>query len=691
MDQNFNLEEVLQRLEYEKLNPMQAKAIAGGFLDSRKALVCSPTASGKTLLATLAIIKNFLETKKKTFYIVPLKALAQEKHNEYSGLLSQFEMKVSLSTSDFDSPAEDLATADVIIATIEKFDSLLRHEVGWLDKVNLAIIDEAHLLNDESRGATLEIVMVKLLKLNLRLVALSATIPNSEEIAKWLNADLFQSDYRPTKLVYGIAADSKITYIDKETREKRVERLPSKDSLLELQKKCIDKKGQSIVFVSSRRSAESTARELGLQIYEKLSHEEKSRLEELSAKALRTFPVPTSQCKSLSVCIKNGVAFHHAGIPNRQRRIIEEGFKKERAIKAIVATTTLAMGIDYPASYVIIKDLKRFTGAFSEFIPNFEVRQMSGRAGRPRYDKEGLAVLMCAEKDREYVLENYIYGSVEKIFSKLANAAFLRMHCLGLIASDYCNSFEALYRFFGMSLFAHQYGKTEELFEMIEGVVFDLREMEFVTERKTSSLIATPLGKRVSELYIDPLSANEFVNFIKLKEPKADFDYLYSINSATEMRPLVSVRRTEEMAMFEEAEKMEMGKYLEGHYDDRDFLEKYKSSKLLESWISEETEEQILEKHSIAPGILAARVRNAQWLAYSIAELAYMQNETETYRGAKRMTRRLRHGIKEELLNVCRVRGIGRVRGRKMFNAGIKTAEDYAKLAKEQVNAILRG
>jgi helicase len=225
---------------------------------------------------------------------------------------------------------------------------------------------------------------------------------------------------------------------------------------------------------------------------------------------------------------------------------------------------------------------------------------------------------------------------------------------------------------------------------MIESVVFELREMEFVTERKSTNLMPTPLGKRVSELYIDPLSANEFVNFIKLKEPKSELDFLYAINCATEMVPLVSVKRSEEMALFEEAEKLNLSKYLESHYDERTFLDKYKSSKLLEGWISEYTEEQILENFELPPGILAARVRNAKWLAYSISELAYMMNETEVYRLSRRMSRRISHGIKEELLDICRVKGIGRARGRKLFNAGIKTAEDYAKRGKEELNAILR-
>ncbi|MFH1442995.1 MAG: DEAD/DEAH box helicase [Candidatus Micrarchaeota archaeon] len=700
METEFRLEEVLMRLSYEKLNPMQGKAIAEGFLESRKSLVCAPTASGKTLLATLSIIKNFQETKRKAFYIVPLKALAQEKYAEFSELLSQYDIKVALSTSDFDSSAEELFTADVIIATIEKLDSLLRHKISWLERVNLAVIDEAHLLNDDSRGATLEIVMVKLLNLNLKLVALSATIPNSDELAKWLNAQLFQSDYRPTKLVYGVAADSKISFYEKPhsgllaspktIASHKIEKLHSKNPLGEIVKKCVDGKGQALVFVSARRAAEAAAKELGMEIYPLLSQEEKTKLEELSNKALKTFPSPTMQCTALATCIKNGVAFHHAGIPSKQRGIIEQGFKKDRCIKAIAATTTLAMGIDYPASCVVIRDLKRFTGAFSEFLPNFEISQMAGRAGRPKYDKEGLAVLMCSPKDREYVLDNYVYGSTEKIYSKLANAAFLRMHCLGLIASGHCDSFKSLYDFFGRSLFAHQYGKTEELFEMIENVVFELREMEFITERKSTSLIATPLGKRVSELYIDPLSANEFVNFIKLREPKTPLDFLFAINSATEMRPLLSVKRTEEMALFAEAENLELGRYLESHYDDRDFLEKYKSALLLEGWVSEMTEEQMLEKFGMPPGILAGRVRNSQWLSYSIAELAFMLNETEVYRGGKRMTRRIKHGIREELLDICRVKGIGRARGRRLFNAGIKTAEELSKRSKEEIRAIIK-
>ncbi len=686
----FDIGQIIGQLSHKTLNPMQAKAVMEGVIDARKVLVCAPTASGKTLIAQLAMIKNFKETQKKSVYVVPLKALAQEKQTEFSGLFSQFGMKVESSTGDFDSDASELAIADVIIITIEKLDSLLRHKLPWLEKIGLAVVDEAHLLNDESRGATLEIVLVKLLDLNCKMLALSATIPNSDEISKWLNAQLFVSDYRPTKLVHAIASETKVTYYDKKSGELSSQKLLTKNTISELLRGVFDKKGQGLVFVSSRRFAESSAVENGPSTYICLTVEEKEKLEVLAQKVLKTFQTPTMQCKSLANCIRNGVAFHHAGIPSKQRTIIEEGYKNERAIKAIFATTTLAMGIDYPASIVIVKHLKRFTGAFSEFIPNFEVQQMCGRAGRPRYDKEGIAVLMCAPKDKEYVLDNYVYGAIEKIYSKLASAAILRMHCLGLLASEYCNSYESIYRFFERSLFAFQYGKTEELFEMIENVIFELKEMEFLVERKSGNLVATPLGRRVSELYIDPLSASEFVRFIKVKEPKSAFDYLFAINCATEMYPLVSIKRTEEMGLFAEVEHLEMGKYLESHYDERNFLERYKSAKLLEKWISEETEEAILEKFEIAPGILASRVRNAKWLAYSIAELAYMLNETNSYREGKKAMRRIKYGIKEELLDLCRTRGIGRVRARKLFGNGITTSEMYSKLSKSEVRDILR-
>ena len=752
--ETFDARDIAKRLGYSELNPMQEKAISEGLLEKEKVLVCAPTASGKTLLALLKIIKTFQEEKGKSAYVVPLKALAQEKYRDFSEILAQFGMKVAIATSDFDASGEELLSADVSILTVEKLDSLLRHDDEFGKKLKLVAIDEAHLLNDEGRGGTLEIVMTKLLGYGSKMLALSATISNAEEVAAWLNAKLIRSDYRPTKLVFEVCSGGKIRKVLKETgRIEKPRKMETKNSLEELVSGALKKNpvvnfaeekeerengndekktegegktvvtetereeaketegegktegkkektattfngklamgtGQVLVFVSSRRNAEKVAEELSA-LTKKFSSGNEAKLEELARRVLKALPTPTMQCKKLAECVRNGIAFHHAGLHPKQRVVIEDGFKKERIIKAISCTTTLAMGIDYPASTVIIKDLKRFTGAFSEFIPNFEVMQMCGRAGRPRYDKEGTAILMCSENDSDYVIDNYIFGRLEKIYSKLSSAAVLRKHSLGLIASSHCDSFEKLYGFFGRSFFAHQYKSTEELFGILEDVVTELKEMEFVKE-KGMSLFATPVGKRVSELYIDPLSANFFIEFSKADEKKSDLDRMFAINVATEMMPLVSVGKGEEMQLFQEAETIGLHPLLEADMGNRNFIGRYKSAKLLNAWANESTEEQILETFEIPPGIIAARVRNAVWLAYSASELAFMLNLTEEYRAFKRLRRRIRHGIKEELLSLCRIKGIGRVRARKLFDAGIKTEEEFQKKSKEEIRQIIK-
>lgn len=195
---------------FPQLTPIQQKAVDAGVLDGKSLLVCAPTASGKTLVATMAIV-NMLNNKGdkgkngKAIYVVPLKALAGEKYNEYRKLCEKTEYKVTISTSDIDSESFYLTKYDLIILTSEKLDSLLRHRVAWLSEVKTVIIDEIHLLNDPTRGPTLEIILTLLKTLiKPQIIGLSATIGNPETLAKWLEADLVQDNWRPVELKQGI-------------------------------------------------------------------------------------------------------------------------------------------------------------------------------------------------------------------------------------------------------------------------------------------------------------------------------------------------------------------------------------------------------------------------------------------------------------------------------------------------------
>jgi len=197
--------------KFPSLTPIQEKAVNAGLLEGKSLLISAPTASGKTLVATMAISKVLGHGK--AVYLVPLKALASEKYKEYQDLFKETPYKVIMSIGDIDSDSGYLANYDIIILTTEKLDSLLRHKVSWIKEVKVVVADEIHLLNDPSRGPTLEII-ITLLKSMLKpqLIGLSATIGNPKELANWLEADLVIDNWRPIELKKGIYAERKMEF-----------------------------------------------------------------------------------------------------------------------------------------------------------------------------------------------------------------------------------------------------------------------------------------------------------------------------------------------------------------------------------------------------------------------------------------------------------------------------------------------
>lgn len=200
-------------LEIKELRPAQEKAIKAGLLNNKNLLVCTPTASGKTLIAELAMLKSILENKGKAVYIVPLKALAAEKFKDFKRRYEHL-IKIALSIGDLDSADPYLERYDLIICTSEKLDSLLRHHAPWINEITVIVADEVHLMNDPGRGPTLEITLTLLKQLikHLQIIALSATIGNPKELSEWLNANLVEDDWRPVKLHKGIYFNNKIVF-----------------------------------------------------------------------------------------------------------------------------------------------------------------------------------------------------------------------------------------------------------------------------------------------------------------------------------------------------------------------------------------------------------------------------------------------------------------------------------------------
>lgn len=207
------LYEVLRKENIDNLRPSQAKSLKAGLLEGTSLLVCTPTASGKTLVAELAMLNSILRKKGKAVYIVPLKALASEKFREFRRKYGHL-IRIGMSIGDLDSSDPKLHTFDLIICTSEKLDSLLRHHVPWIRDVATIIIDEIHLLNDPGRGPTLEILitMLKQIIRDAQIIGLSATIGNEKELAEWLGAKLVHDTWRPVELHKGVYYDGKIEF-----------------------------------------------------------------------------------------------------------------------------------------------------------------------------------------------------------------------------------------------------------------------------------------------------------------------------------------------------------------------------------------------------------------------------------------------------------------------------------------------
>ncbi|MBW2968404.1 DEAD/DEAH box helicase [Candidatus Woesearchaeota archaeon] len=204
---------VLEREGIEELRPAQSKAVKAGLLDGKSLLVCTPTASGKTLVAELAMMNSVLRGKGKAIYIVPLKALASEKNKSFRHRYGKL-CNIGMSIGDFDASDPYLHTYDLIICTAEKLDSLMRHHAPWVRDISVVVVDEIHLLNDPTRGPTLEILltMLKQILKKAQVIGLSATIGNEQELAEWLEADLVHDDWRPVELHKGVYTQGKIEF-----------------------------------------------------------------------------------------------------------------------------------------------------------------------------------------------------------------------------------------------------------------------------------------------------------------------------------------------------------------------------------------------------------------------------------------------------------------------------------------------
>lgn len=651
-----------------ELYPPQAACISGGMLEGRNLLVSIPTASGKTLIAEMAMHAH-LAKGGKCLYIVPLKALASEKFDEFANKGA----RVGIATGDFDRRDDTLGRNDIIVATSEKVDSLLRNNTRWIEEITLIVIDEIHLIDSDNRGPTVEMVIAKLRYRNpaMQVIGLSATIGNPQLLAGWLDAELVTSTWRPVDLRQGVFWKDRIHFRE---GDRPVKQISKNYEDLNLCLDTIAEGGQCLVFVSSRRNAEAFAKRAAGAIKSE-DPELKTCAGNLMASA------ETEMGKTLAACVEKGAAFHHAGLSREERRIVEEGFRKGQ-IKCISSTPTLAAGLNLPARRVIIRDYLRFSaGEGMQPIPASEYHQMAGRAGRPRLDPYGEAVLIAKEADQVGELfEWYIEAPAEEVHSKIAEPTALYTHVLSLIASGFAGTRQELAAFMGRSFYVHEHRQGRLMQRAVDAALKFLVSSEMVVEIG-EHIGASEFGSLVSRLYIDPRSAAMIVSTLRQREDYSDLGLLQLICSTPDM-PRLYARNTDRPQLDRMIEEHAGELWLPAPEDEEEaelFFRAIKTAMLLSDWTDEMPDAKICERYSVGPGDVYGMVESVNWLLHATAELSRMfapafHGQVRDYETC------MKNGIRRELLPLVRLRGIGRVRARRLFNNNI-TSPDAVRVA----------
>ena len=424
----------------KEFNPAQKAVIESGYLEDKSNYIISiPTASGKTVLGILPALKTILNGG-KAIYAAPLLSIQNEKVKEFKAF-EEHGIKVGKHPSN----------SDLSVMVFESFDALTRFSWNVLREVDTLIIDEFHMIGEYSRGPTLEsaITRAKIINPSLRIIALSATLKNIDEIEQWLDGKTVEHDYRPVPL-------------NKEVLDAEMFNTKNKnDVIVKIVEKAIEDNSQALSFVSTRRFTESLATYVAKKIDKKTTKEQKQKFKQVADKLLevpkKKGSLPTTTCLKLAEAAEKGVVFHHAGLFNEQKEIIEDEFRKGN-ILMITATPSLMYGVNLPSKYVVIRDHTRWTSNGPASIPVFDYEQMSGRAGRPQYDDVGYSYLVAKTMDEAFDLEaRYVNGEIELTNSKLIdNKDAIYKQIIAQIASSLSKNLDDLNDFFGKTLYGFQ-------------------------------------------------------------------------------------------------------------------------------------------------------------------------------------------------------------------------------------------
>ena len=636
--------------QIKELNPAQKAVVDAGFLeDNHNYIIAIPTASGKTLLGVMAALDTLLKGG-KVVYAVPLISIQNEKLKEFKKF-EKFNIKVGKHPS----------SSDLAVMVFESFDSITRFSWNTLSDVDLLIVDEFHMIGEYSRGPTIECALTRshILNPGMRIIALSATIKNMSELANWLDAHVVEHVFRPVPLYKDV-----LNIEEMEVKNKN-------DVILQVLNHSITESSQILVFVSTRRFTESLANYISGKIKKNLPLDKKDAFDRVAEKILdvprRRGSRPTSVCLKLAECVREGVAFHHAGLFDKQREIIEDEFRAGNLLM-ITATPSLMYGVNLPSKNVVIRDYTRWTSQGPQPIPVFDYEQMSGRAGRPGYDDEGYSYLIAKSVDEAYNLkDHYIYGEIEATNSKLLeNKDAVYRQIISQVASRLSKTPEEVQNFFKETFYGFQMCNNEILsVYTADSMEYEINEaLEFLIHHgmikpTPEGLKTTPLGTLISRTNYSIETAVRLKEYTNRQTQLDIYNLIYEISKTPDIIPVSFKGRKSKEPVRDKLNTKGVFVVEVGN--------KEATAATLMEWIEEHTEYEIENAFNIYAASTRRTAYDASLLVKFYKEMCEILNIYGYTQELELLTARLYYGVKDELIPlVVGVKRLGRKRAREL-------------------------
>jgi len=702
---------------HERILPIQEVAIRKGkILDGKNAVIFSPTSSGKTFVGEMAAVRTARKNH-RAIYLVPQKALAEEKFHEFTKKYGSFGVRVVISTRDRKEYDRDIYQGKFHIAVVvfEKMQSLLVTSPAMLRNVGLVVVDEMQMIGDVTRGPGLEILLTKILLAQDKpqIIGLSAVLGNAQAIADWMGAELCEDHSRPVELRKGVLHDGTFHYIEHNSGNSGEEKFDFKlgsnpgETLVSLVRSMAQNGEQCLVFCKSKQDSVKAARMIAEGLKVKPAATALAELQDLE----------DSQGKDiLAELLNHGIAYHNADLDWDQRDVIERGFRRNE-IMVVCATTTLAVGINLPARNVFIDPYRwehdRTDRWITIPISQAEYENTSGRAGRLGLEENfGRAIIVApSEFDKGTYLDAYVTGELRDVEPALAGVP-LGQHVLNLVASRICRNeqeiADILLASYTGKLHWRGNGKEEGFHEKLRKSLDQCLDGGLI-ERQTKGLVATRIGKLAASKGISVDTAVAMAKFVdERKDVALDLDpleILWALSGTEDGEDIYFGMASKEswsgeyfeilaqtISALPKMSRQRMTPALDSFSASYEEVRRAKKALLLYDWIMGEPTRRIEKKFHCFSGSMYSLSGDFAWLAETLGAMAKVSGWPEkAVENVVSVSQQLLFGVTVEGIRIAstRVPGLGRGRVMALVGAGIEKLETIIDAPQEKLQKLL--